>query len=130
MKERNSPLLLLHLSQLSFFFFPFLGILVPLLIWKINKNTENIDDTAKSIINFQFTWILASILPILFALYGGKLLIAWKILLQTYIISYGVLYLYNFIIIGVNSVKCYQGKITRYFPAIPFFGKTIKLTEL
>ena len=130
MKENNSTLLLLHLSQLSFFFFPFLGFLVPLLIWKTNKDTENIEDTAKSIINFQITWILASIIPILLALYGGKLLVDWRILLQGYIISYGILYLYNFIIIGVNSVKCYQGKKTRYFPAIPFFGKTIKLTEL
>ena len=130
MKENKSNLLLLHLSQLSFFFFPFLGIFVPLLIWKTNKNTANIEETAKSIINFQITWILLSIIPILLALYGGKLLVDWKILLQAYIISYGILYFYNFVIIGVNSVKCYQGKKTRYFPASPFLGKTIKLTEL
>jgi len=130
MKNNDSNILLLHLSQLSFLFFPFLGLFIPLLIWKTNKNTHTIETTAKSIINFQITWLLASTLPIILALYGGKLLVDWRILLQGYIISYGILYFYNFLMIGINSVKCYQGKETRYFPAIPFFGKKIKLTEL
>lgn len=130
MKGNKSTLLLLHLSQFSFVFFPLLGIFIPLLIWKTNKTTENIEETAKSIINFQITWILLLIIPIILALYGGKLLVDWRILLQGYIISYGILYFYNFLMIGINSVKCYQGKRTRYFPAIPFLGKTIKLTEL
>jgi len=130
MKENNSTLLLLHLSQLSLFVFPIFGVFIPLLIWKTNKDIHRIEETAKAIINFQITWILAFFMPIILVLFGGKLLVNWKILLQGYIISYGILYLYNFVIIGVNSLKCYQGKKTRYFPAIPFLGKTIKLTEL
>ena len=130
MKENNSTLLLLHLSQLSLFVFPIFGVFIPLLIWKTNKDIHRIEETAKAIINFQITWILAFFMPIILVLFGGKLLVNWKILLQGYIISYGILYLYNFVIIGVNSLKCYQGKKTKYFPAIPFFGKTIKLTGL
>ena len=125
MKENKSTLLLLHLSQLSFMFFPFFGILIPLLIWKTNKQMDQVEETAKKIINFQITWLLIATLPIFLALFGGKLLIDWRILLQGYIISYGILYFYNFLMIGANSFKCYQGKKTRYFPAIPFFSKKL-----
>ena len=130
MKENNSTLLLLHLSQLSLFFFPLLSVLIPLLIWKTNKTTANIETEAKAIINFQLTWLLTCLLPIILAILGGKNQVDWRILLQGYIISYGLLYGYNFVMIVVNSFKSYQDKKTRYFPAIPFLGKTIKLTEL
>ena len=123
MKEDRSTLLLLNLSQLCFLFFPLLGIFAPLLIWKTNKEVKGMEAMAKAIINFQITWIIFSTIPVFLALFGGKLLVNWKILLQGFIISYALLYAYNLIMIGINSVKCYQGKKVNYFPAIPFLKK-------
>jgi transcriptional regulator with XRE-family HTH domain len=53
LEKNNSYLTLLNSSALSFLFFPFLGILIPLVMWISKKNEiHNINKTSKEILNF------------------------------------------------------------------------------
>ena len=69
-QEDKGFLISLNLSALSFFVFPLLGILVPLIIWISKKDKiRNVNEIAKDILNFQITWTM-----ILFIGYIGIIL--------------------------------------------------------
>ena len=87
MTERTY-LMLMHLSQFAIWFFPFVGIIIPLLMWTINKdNNVEVDRHGKNILNFSISYAiysLASIILIitiplfivLFALFAVAVIIA------------------------------------------------------
>ncbi len=64
--ENKSYLILLHLSALSFLFFPLLGVLIPLVLWVLKRDqVSGIARAGKKVLNFQITWL------IIIALYYG-----------------------------------------------------------
>jgi len=69
-QEDKGFLTSLNLSALSFFLFPLLGIIVPLIIWISKKDKiRNVNEIAKEILNFQITWTM-----LLFIGYIGMIL--------------------------------------------------------
>ena len=122
-KEDKNLLTILNLSQLSFIAFPTLGILIPLIIWILQKDKiKKVDQLGKLILNFQLSWTL------IFFLSNGILMFA-KILhldiggqvsdvLPILFIMYG----YNILVIVLNSILCIRDKTAFYKPAIRFLS--------
>jgi transcriptional regulator with XRE-family HTH domain len=110
--EDNNVLLMLNFSQLGFLVFPFLGILIPLAIWLMKKDTiMNVNEQGKSILNFQITWIIG-FLPVFifgFFLFGP-------------LISIILLYLFNVVVILMNTLKVYKKKPVWYKPDFSFLN--------
>ena len=130
--EDKGLLIGLNLSTLSFIVFPLLGILVPLIIWVSKKDkVRNINNIAKSILNFQITWVMLLfvwyilIVSIVFlrmrfftnvsiGMFGGAFL-------NLFVIVF--LYAYNIILIIFNTLRINNEKEVRYFPKIGFLKK-------
>lgn len=127
--EDKGLLLGLNLSALSFLVFPLLGILVPLIIWVSKKDKiRNINDVAKSILNFQITWVML--------LFGWYILIISSVFLRMKLmgeVSVGMfgsaflnlfvivfLYAYNIGMVIYNILQITNEKQVRYFPKIRF----------
>lgn len=120
----------LNLSALSFFIFPLLGIVVPLIIWISKKDkVRNVNKIAKSILNFQISWTML--------LFIGYVSIVWSMVYemnmngdinagliisraQINLVFIFVMYFYNLAFIVFNTIRINKGKDTRYFPKIPF----------
>lgn len=131
MREDKGFILLTNLSALSFLLFPFMGFILPLILWvSKRKAVQGLDKTGKHIINFQITWtvlLLLSFFIIVFRLasvfkignFNGGIM-GNTIAIQELIII--VLYLYNIVFIIVNSIRIDKEKDLKYFPAIPFFS--------
>ena len=59
MNQDKNVLTVLTLSQLSFIAFPILGILIPLIIWILQKDKiRGVDSLGKKILNFQISWTI------------------------------------------------------------------------
>ena len=106
--EDNSIVNLMSLTQFSFLAFPILGLLVPLVIWISKKDKiKNVDSIGKAIINFQITWSIALFTSLLFmiAMYFEPLIII-------------LLYIFNILMITINSIRLNKMKAVFYKPAI------------
>jgi uncharacterized Tic20 family protein len=58
----NSYLALMHISILGGYVLPFLGFILPLILWLMNKdNNSNVDSTGKNILNFIISWLIYSV---------------------------------------------------------------------
>lgn len=106
--ERNWAMLC-HLSALAGFFFPFGGIIGPLICWLSRKDESMwIDQNGKASLNFQLSillyWILA--VPLCFIIIGIPIVIFLGILKVVCII--------------VASIRAAKGEVFRYPMAIPF----------
>lgn len=106
--ERNWAMLC-HLSALAGFFFPFGGIIGPLICWLSRKDESIwIDQNGKASLNFQLSillyWILA--VPLCFIIIGIPIVIFLGILKVVCII--------------VASIRAAKGEVFRYPLAIPF----------
>jgi uncharacterized Tic20 family protein len=78
----------MHLSQLLIWFIPFLGIIVPILMWTTNKdNNAAVDNHGKNILNFSISYAIYAValtiviigiplLLVLFIVYAVALIIA------------------------------------------------------
>ena len=114
---------LLNLVQLGFILFPPLGIIFPLIIWiKKRDKIDNVEKVGKSILNFQISWNILLIILIIFFFIGIasiETIITFKALVSIPIIIF--LYLYNFIIIVMNTIFYKRKRNVRYFPSIKFF---------
>ena len=120
----------LNLSALSFILFPLLGILVPLIIWISKKDKiQDINQVAKDILNFQITWTMflfigyISILGSFVYKLNTSGVVDFGIISSRYLISYIFLiamYLYNLLIIIVNSVRINNEKKAGYYPKLRF----------
>lgn len=132
-EENNGFLTSLNLAALTFIIFPLLGILVPLIMWISKKDKiKGINATAKSILNFQITWVmvlfvgyLAIVASIAYA-FESEQNISPAIIRPRMLFMVGffaVMYLYNLTLIIINIVKSNQEMRVRYIPGIPFLGR-------
>jgi uncharacterized protein len=106
--ERNWSMLC-HLSAFAGFFFPFGGVIGPLICWLTKRDESSwVNENGKAALNFQLSMLLYMILviPLCFILIGIPI-----------IIFLGVL---KVICIIIASVKAPKGELFRYPLVIPF----------
>jgi uncharacterized Tic20 family protein len=123
--EDKGFLTAVNLSALGFFVFPLLGILIPFIMWISKKDKlKDINKTGKEILNFQITWNLLVFLTYIFFMGGIFLSHSLSHLLTrnpfTLVGIIGFLYVYNFALIIINTVRIYNGNAIKYFPKISF----------
>lgn len=128
-QEDKAFLSVLNLSSLGFIFFPLLGVIIPLTLWILKKEKiRDVNETGKHILNFQITWSL-----VLFSVYGimvmqmfflmsgynqvGPVLLARPFALFG---VFGILYLYNLVIVVINTIRSQREKKLIYKPAFRF----------
>lgn len=106
--ERNWAMLS-HLTAFAGFFFPFGGIIGPLICWLSRKDESAwVDENGKASLNFNLSILLYSILviPLCFILVGFLLI--------------GMLMTLKVICIIIASIKSSKGERFKYPIAIPF----------
>jgi uncharacterized Tic20 family protein len=106
--EKNWAMLC-HLSSFAGFFFPFGGIIGPLICWLSKKDdSEWININGKAALNFNLSILLYLVLalPLSIILIGIPIMIALGIL--------------KIVCITIASVKAARGEIFRYPLSIPF----------
>ena len=118
-QEDNNVVTVLNLSQLGFLAFPLLGVIIPLIIWILKKDTiRDVDAVGQSILNFQISWNL-----LLFSIYAAGLLIifirqfVYPALFFSFFIVMGMIYLYNIYQILANTLRYKRTGGVRYRPA-------------
>ncbi|MCK0155752.1 helix-turn-helix domain-containing protein [Cellulophaga sp. F20128] len=117
---------LMSISVLSFLFFPLLGILIPLLLWRYKKNKiKGVHELGKAILNFEITWSLVLFLYYYFLFSGLYFKYVDYYIDSPYfftktLIPVFIMYGYNFIIVILNIFKVSNGKTHKYIPAIKF----------
>jgi uncharacterized Tic20 family protein len=106
--ERNWSMLC-HLSAFAGFFFPFGGIIGPLICWLTRKDeSEWVNVNGRNSLNFQLSILLYIVLavPLCFIIIGFPIIIMLGIL--------------KFVCVIIASVKAPKGELFRYPLAIPF----------
>jgi uncharacterized Tic20 family protein len=107
--EKNWSMLC-HLSAFAGFFFPFGGIIGPLIFWLTKKDESTwINENGKAAMNFNMSILLYMILciPLIIIIVGIPIVI--------FLVTFKV------ICIIIGSVKAAKGEVFRYPLAIPFF---------
>lgn len=107
--SESSYISLMHLSQFGGFIFPFLGFILPIVMWLTNKDTNaNIDKHGKNIVNFMISYFiyLAVSCVLILVLIGIPMLILLGILGIVFII--------------VATIKSSKGEYWEYPLAIRF----------
>ena len=107
-KERNWAMFC-HLSAFAGYFFPFGGVIGPLICW-LSKRDESVwlNLNGRNALNFQLSMLLYTILliPLCFIIIGIPLIIALSLL--------------RIICIIIAAVKSSKGELFRYPLVIPF----------
>ncbi len=119
--EDKGFLTAVNLSALGFFVFPLLGILIPLIMWISKKDKlKDINKIGKEILNFQITWNLLVFLTYIF--FMGGIFLFHSLTRNPFLLVgiIGFLYVYNFVLIVINTVRIYNEKEIKYFPKIRF----------
>lgn len=120
-KEDNSVILLMNLSQLGFIAFPLLGILIPLIIWIAKKDLiKDANQVGKSILNFQLTWTLILFLIAITTFIISKLQLSIQVSFSNILIIIAMMYFFNFILIIFNTLRYHNGRSIQYKPSISF----------
>jgi uncharacterized Tic20 family protein len=133
--EDKGFLTLLNLSALTgVLIHPILGIIIPLVMWILKKDKVNmVDDTGKKLINFQISWTVLVYLIFIIASKGTYINYSFDIgeLLRgilnlnyrdgelQYLVIFAIIYLYNFLLIVINTIRNRKGFECKYVPAIP-----------
>ncbi len=125
--SENNNAFLMHLSSFSGYLFPFGAIIVPLVFWEMKKKeSEFLNRTGKEVINFNFSFLLYSILLIVAMASLGLSIAINEIhhLNLFFIISLGValgvLAIIKFILIIIAAIKGNQGEEYNYPLTIKF----------
>ncbi|WP_115461307.1 helix-turn-helix domain-containing protein [Winogradskyella aurantiaca] len=120
-KEDPKFLTNLNLSALTFLVFPLLGILIPFVLWIPKKGkVKRLNQLGRELINFQITWTLALFLiPILLFVVSKMELIA-GLSFSSFIAYVIVLYIFNLILIMLNTIRIGNNKSAIYKPQISF----------
>ncbi len=127
--EDKGFLMSLNLSALGFILFPLLGIVIPLIMWISKKGKlKQLDNLAKEVLNFQISWTIVLLLTYIYFIASTYYrlnqtdYISLSILGNPVykILAMGGLYVYNFVLIVVNTLKLKDGREVRYFPRIRF----------
>ncbi|MFP4691968.1 MAG: DUF4870 domain-containing protein [Bacteroidales bacterium] len=128
LSENKGFLMALNLSSLGFILFPLLGILIPLILWISKKEKiKHVNQTSKEILNFQITWTIVVILTFIY--FAGSMYyrisqagdISPALIMGNSAIKftvYGFLYLYNFVLILINTIHIGNDRKVKYFPKI------------
>lgn len=98
-----------HLSAFAGFFFPFGGIIGPVICWISRKDeSEWINVNGKASLNFQISILLYTILliPLCFIIVGIPLLVTLMVL--------------EFVCVIVASIRAAKGELFKYPLSIPF----------
>ena len=98
-----------HLSTFAGYFFPFGGIIGPLICWVSRKDqSEWVNMNGKSALNFQISMLLYTVLliPLCFIIVGIPLLVALGIL--------------EIVCVIVASIRAAKGEVFKYPISIPF----------
>lgn len=98
-----------HLSAFAGFFFPFGGIIGPVICWISRKDeSEWINANGKASLNFQISMLLYTVLliPLCFIIVGIPLLVALMVL--------------EFVCVIVASIRAAKGELFKYPLSIPF----------
>jgi len=98
-----------HLSAFAGFFFPFGGILGPIICWISRKDeSEWVNFNGKSSLNFQLSLLLYTVLaiPLCFIVVGIPILV--------------FIYILKIVCIIVASVRAAKGEVFKYPLSIPF----------
>lgn len=98
-----------HLSAFAGYFFPFGGIIGPLICWISRKDeSEWVNLNGKSSLNFQISMLLYTVLliPLCFIIVGIPLLIALGVL--------------EVVCVIVASIRAAKGEVFKYPISIPF----------
>ncbi|WP_276166340.1 DUF4870 domain-containing protein [Zobellia alginiliquefaciens] len=112
LEQNNQLLVIAHLSQFLTYITGFGGLVVPLLLWLTSKDSVvGMDEHGKSIINFQLTVLLGTIISV-----PAILLLGLGILSLIFI---GIV---AFIIPIVNAVRASNGEKPNTFMTIPFIS--------
>ncbi|WP_405572412.1 DUF4870 domain-containing protein [Winogradskyella sp. Asnod2-B02-A] len=105
----NQLLVITHLSQLLTYATVFGGIIAPLILWATQKEqVEGMDAHGKSIINFQISMFIYSIISIPFMLVGIGF------------ITLGIIAILAFVMPIVNAIKASNGELPSYPLSINF----------
>lgn len=122
-KEDKNVLTLLILSQLSFLAFPILGVIIPLVIWILQKDKiKNVDHIGKSILNFQISWVLIFFTFSTFLMLTHLLHIDLGIKFNYVLPCLAIMYGYNVLIVVANAILNWINKPTFFKPAIKFLS--------
>tara|TARA_Y100000815_G_scaffold178432_1_gene162542 strand:+ start:30408 stop:30800 length:393 start_codon:yes stop_codon:yes gene_type:complete len=106
----RSLLVITHLSQLLYYITGFGGLVVPLILWLTQKDkVEDMDEHGKSIVNFQISLILFTIVSI-----PAILLVGLGILMLIFL---GII---GFVVPIINAVRANNGESPTYFMTIRF----------
>ena len=122
--EDKLTLWVMNLSALSLLFFPLLGVLVPLIIWIFKKDkVKGINDAARSLLNFQITWII--VLCVCWIVFFWTVFLRDFELLSPFehFVFVGIMYAINLIMILVNTARIGNGKKVDYLLEVPFIRK-------
>jgi uncharacterized Tic20 family protein len=106
--ERNWAMFC-HLAAFAGFFFPFGGIIGPLICWLSKKDESTwVNENGKASLNFQMSILLYSVLciPLLFILIGIPIM--------------AMLWILKIVCITIASVKASKGEEFKYPLSIPF----------
>ena len=91
--SENSYIALMHFSQFAGYIILFLGFIMPIIMWMINKdNSIKVDQHGKNIVNFLISWIIYAVasLILVFLVIGLPMLIALGVLQIVFIIMAGL----------------------------------------
>ena len=101
--------MVLHLAQFCSWLFPFLGLIVPLIMWQSKKEDPYVDDQGKVVMNWVFSSIIYGIVGLLlcFILIGIPLLI--------------LLFICSVVFTIMGAMDANKGIIKNYPMSIKFF---------
>ncbi|MFI2741866.1 DUF4870 domain-containing protein [Zhouia sp. PK063] len=130
--EDTGYLRLLHLSALGYIFHPLLGVAIPLVMWILNKDKiRGVREAGRKIINFQITYVIF-LGVLMLVISGGKMFVSnynyavffraiYSIIKgELFVMIIEIYFMYNFILIIINTIRLGKGKKEFYKPAIPF----------
>lgn len=133
-KEDLGYLALIAISGITYLIHPFLGVLLPILLWSFRKDKiVNADLVGRRVINFQITWQLLFFLYFIVVIYQGYFEIyynnsitEWTALINKlnispfYKNSIRLLYFSNLIITLFNLILIRKEKLPKFVIYIPF----------
>lgn len=118
-QEDQNYLSLMSLSALGFILFPLLGIIIPMILWILKKDKiKNVDTIGKAILNFQITWTMVLFLILPFMLLNTFFNLNLEISIFNMLILVSGLYLYNVLIIIINTIRTSGQKEVYYIPSL------------
>ena len=117
--ELNQYCMLVHLSQFSNFFIPFDGIVIPIVMWYVNKDEYvEVDQHGKRIMN----WIISSLIYTLIALSIFLFSIATEsfLFISVVVLLLVALMVCSIVFTILGSTRSFKGEIYNYPMSIKF----------